>query len=56
VFEGDTKARTEDDAVSETWARFLADPEKNWSMPLHIPMAKAALRAMDTLDQYAKKH
>jgi len=40
---------------TDTWAHFIRNPEEvEW--PLHIPMTKAAVRAMDTLQTYACKH
>ncbi len=40
---------------TDTWAHFIRNPEEvEW--PLHIPMTKAAVRAMDTLQTYAYKH
>ncbi|KAH8959759.1 hypothetical protein BDL97_06G093900 [Sphagnum fallax] len=47
--------RSEDDIIAYTWAHFIRNPEEvEW--PLHIPMTKAAVRAMDTLQTYACKH
>jgi PhoPQ-activated pathogenicity-related protein len=47
--------RSEDDIIAYTWAHFIRNPEEvEW--PLHIPMTKAAVRALDTLQTYACKH
>jgi len=44
---GDDRARLEDDLVALTWRRFLDDPQGAVHLPLHLPMAQAAVRAMD---------
>ena len=35
-----------------TWWKFLNDPHSNSYIELHIPMAKAAVRAMDTITAF----
>ena len=35
-----------------TWWKFLNDPHSNPYIELHIPMAKAAVRAMDTITAF----
>lgn len=37
----------EDDAVAHTWAHWMRNPEAAAELPLHVPMAAAASRAMD---------
>lgn len=50
----------EDHAVAHTWATVLRDPAAAPELPLHVPMAAAASRAMDlaerTLSALAIKH
>lgn len=48
---GDTRARTEDDLVAASWRRFLDAPSTHGQWPLHVPMAEAAVRAMDLADR-----
>lgn len=44
---GDSQPRKEDDLIGETWRRFLDNPPDHRTLPLHVPMAEAAVRAMD---------
>ncbi|GLQ86725.1 PhoPQ-activated protein PqaA family protein [Dyella flagellata] len=44
---GDSQQREEDDLIGETWERFLDHPQQNRTLPLHVPMAEAAVHAMD---------
>jgi PhoPQ-activated pathogenicity-related protein len=51
VFAGETKERTEDQIIAYTWVKFLKTGDETW--PLHIPMTKAAVRAMDTITAFS---
>lgn len=44
---GDDQLRVEDDLVALSWRRFLDDPAGHALWPLQVPMAEAAIRAMD---------
>lgn len=44
--------KTEDALVVYTWQKFLQTGDESW--PLHFPMAKAVIKAMDTLQAFAK--
>ena len=44
--------KTEDDLIVHTWQKYLETGDESW--PLHFPMAKAVLKAIDTLQAYAK--
>ncbi len=46
VYQNDGLPRREDDSVARSWALFLDAPEKQLTMPLHIPMAAAVSQAM----------
>ena len=46
-FTDETFARSEDDIIAYTWNKFLRTGDETW--PLHLPMTKAAVRAMDTV-------
>jgi PhoPQ-activated pathogenicity-related protein len=50
VFTGETKGRTEDEIIAYTWVKYLKTGDETW--PLHIPMTKAAVRAMDTITSF----
>jgi PhoPQ-activated pathogenicity-related protein len=50
VFTGETKERTEDEIIAYTWVKYLKTGDETW--PLHIPMTKAAVRAMDTITAF----
>ena len=43
---------TEDALVVYTWQKFLETGDESW--PLHFPMAKAVLKAMDAVQALAK--
>ncbi|XP_066292659.1 autocrine proliferation repressor protein A-like [Branchiostoma lanceolatum] len=56
VFKNDSlqKRRTEDAIIAFTWRHFLDNPDQpEWL--LRNPMTKAAVRAMDTVQDFAKK-
>lgn len=41
--------------VADTWRHFFQDPGRvEW--PAHIPMTKATIRAMDTVQAYSSQH
>ena len=48
---GDDRLRLEDDLVALSWRRFLDDPAGHAHWPLHVPMAEAAVRAMDLAER-----
>jgi PhoPQ-activated pathogenicity-related protein len=50
TMQGETKSRTEDGIVVYTWRKFLQGGDDTW--PLHFPMAKAAVRAMDAVTKF----
>jgi PhoPQ-activated pathogenicity-related protein len=45
-----TSGRTEDELIAYTWDKFLRTGDGNW--PARLPMTKAAVRAMDTVQAY----
>ena len=45
------KATSEDATIAYTWDKFLKTGDEKW--PLRLPMAKAAVRAMDTITAFA---
>lgn len=46
------RGRSEDDLIAYTWAHFLEHPNQT-EWPLRLPMTKAVVRAMDTVQSYA---
>lgn len=51
VFGNDGKERVEDDLIAYTWDKFLRTGDDRW--PARLPMTKAAVRAMDTVTDFA---
>lgn len=51
-FNGENKDRSEDGIIAYTWDKFLRGGDESW--PLHLPMAKAGIRAMDTVSSFLK--
>ncbi len=47
VFHGDGVSRSEDDLVAYTWDQYLKTGDELW--PARLPMVKAVVRAMDTI-------
>lgn len=45
----------EDDAVAHTWTHWMRNPDAAAELPLHVPMAAAASRAMDLAEVELKK-
>lgn len=45
--------KTEDALIVYTWQKFLETGDESW--PLHFPMAKSVLKAMDTIQAMAKE-
>lgn len=50
---GDDRLRLEDDLVALSWRRFIDDPPGHAQWPLQVPMAEAAIRAMDLAQREA---
>jgi PhoPQ-activated pathogenicity-related protein len=49
-FTEEGKPRNEDQIIAYTWVKFLKTGDETW--PLHFPMAKAAIRAMDAVTKF----
>jgi PhoPQ-activated pathogenicity-related protein len=49
-FYGESRQRTEDAIIAFTWKRFLETGDERW--PARLPMTKAAVRAMDAVEQF----
>ena len=50
VFAGETEGRKEDSLIAYTWDKFLRTGDPKW--PARLPMTKAAVRAMDTVNAF----
>jgi len=53
TFTEDGQKRTEDGIIAFTWKKFMETGDEEW--PLRLPMTKAAVRAMDTVQDFLKK-
>jgi PhoPQ-activated pathogenicity-related protein len=49
-FADETRKRTEDEMIAYTWRKFLLTGDETW--PLRLPMTKASVRAMDTIQAF----
>ncbi len=47
--------RKEDSIVAYSWNRFMDDPDNNTDWPLHLPMTKAVVKAMDATQEILAK-
>ena len=45
--------KSEDALIAYTWKKFLETGDESW--PLHFPMAKAVLKAMDAVQEFTKE-
>ncbi len=52
LFSSEKKPRTEDAIIAYSWRKFLETKDASW--PLHLPMAKAITRAMDSVQEYCR--
>ena len=52
VFADDGRQRTEDAIIAYTWDKFLKTGDDRW--PARLPMTKAAVRAMDTVQTFCR--
>lgn len=50
VFTEEGKSRNEDQIIAYTWVKFMRTGDETW--PLHFPMAKSAVRAMDAVTKF----
>ena len=50
TFKDDGKRRSEDSTIAYTWDKFLRTGDSKW--PLRLPMTKAVVRAMDTVQAF----
>ena len=50
-FPGETSGRKEDSLVGYSWDKYLDTGDTTW--PVHVPMTKAVIRAMDAVQQIA---
>jgi PhoPQ-activated pathogenicity-related protein len=51
IFSDEKKERTEDQIIAYSWVKYLKTGDETW--PTHIPMTKAAVRAMDTITSFS---
>ena len=49
-FFGETRKRTEDSIIAFTWKKYMETGDERW--PLRLPMTKAAVRAMDAVQEF----
>lgn len=49
-FFGEARRRTEDAIIAYTWKRYLETGDERW--PARLPMTRAAVRAMDAVEQF----
>lgn len=52
TFTDDGRPRKEDDMIAYTWDKFLRTGDTKW--PARLPMTKAVVRAMDTVQDFCK--
>jgi PhoPQ-activated pathogenicity-related protein len=52
TFAGETTSRHEDAFIAYTWDKFLRTGDETW--PARLPMTKAAVRAMDAIQDFCK--
>lgn len=53
TFTEDGQKRTEDAIIAFTWKKFMETGDEEW--PLRLPMTKAGVRALDTVQDFLKK-
>ena len=46
------KGRKEDQIIAYTWDKYFKTKDRNW--PLQVPMTKAAIKAMDCVEEFSK--
>ena len=52
TFAGENHSRHEDSFIAYTWDKYMRTGDENW--PARLPMTKAAVRAMDTVADFAR--
>ncbi len=50
TFSDDNKRRSEDSIIAYTWDKYMRTGDEEW--PLRLPMTKAVVRAMDTIQEF----
>lgn len=50
TFAGETKTRNEDAIIAYSWVKYMQTGDETW--PLRLPMTKAVVRAMDTVQAF----